>query len=61
MSSKKCIEYICSVHAFKLQKAFKIKKIYLKKIYSLISIPEKKTCPIVTQPQRNFGNEVKIH
>ena len=31
------------------------------KIYMLIAIPEKKTCPIVTQPQRNFGNEVKIH
>ena len=31
------------------------------KIYMLIAIPEKKTFPIVTQPQRNFGNEVKIH
>ena len=31
------------------------------KIYRLIAIPEKKPCPIVSQPQRNFGNEVKIH
>ena len=48
------------MHAFKLQKAFKIKNISHENL-QVDCDSRKKTCPIVTQPQRNFGNEVKIH
>ena len=41
--------------------AFKIKNISHENLQVDCDSMEKITCSIVMQPQRNFGNEVKIH